>query len=273
MRPGDPIGMPKLRAPRGLLKLLGYLRAHTVFQLRQADEYGEIYRPHGVAVLTTALNQALIERGVRPPWVWSARRCEEFWATLKCGDENPNAPAAVKPTEIVDFLHDFWSPDVVPDDAVLEIGCNAGANLARLRQLGYTRLSGVDINQHAIEELRRVFPELADTSTLYQGRVEDVLPTLASESADVVFAMSVLHHIHPTSRNVFPEMVRIARHYVCSIEPEQRVSDYVFCRNYRRVFETLGCRQVRAVEIGRSTLPDLDEYYGFTVRLFSVPTR
>jgi hypothetical protein len=65
-------------------------------------------------------------------------------------------------------------------------------------------------------------------------------------------------------------MVRIAGHFVCSIEPEQRVSDYVFCRNYRRVFEGLGCWQVRAVELNRSTFPDLSDCWGDTVRLLRI---
>jgi SAM-dependent methyltransferase len=246
---------------------------HTVFQLRQADEQGEFYHPRGRAALAIALNQALIERGTRAPWMWSAERCQRFWATLELGDD-PNAPNgyAAKRTEIVDLLHDLWRPDVTQADTVLEVGCNAGANLARLRELGYSSLSGVEINPVAIAELRRAFPELAQAAIVHRGRVEDVLPTLDTGGIDVVFAMAVLHHIHPSSRWVFSEMVRIARRHICVMEPEQVVSHYVFCRDYQRVFEGLGCRQVRAVEIGRASFPEVGEdYHGYTARLFRVP--
>jgi hypothetical protein len=84
--------------------------------------------------------------------------------------------------------------------------------------------------------------------------------------------MGVLHHIHPHSRWIFAEMVRIAAHHVCVIEPELVVSHYIFCRDYGRVFEGLGCQQIRAVEIGRSGFPDVaSDYHGCTARLFRVP--
>src|SRR4029077_6589651 len=105
-------------------------------------------------------------------------------------------------------------------------GCNAGANLAGLRALGYSNLTGVEINPHAIAEMRRAFPALAQDALIHQGGGEEVLPTLASDSVDVVFAMAVLHHIPPASRWIFAEMVRIARHHVCVLEPEQIVSHY-----------------------------------------------
>ncbi|HST56591.1 MAG TPA: class I SAM-dependent methyltransferase [Solirubrobacteraceae bacterium] len=259
---------------------LGRVLEHTVFQLRRVDEHGVIYRPRGRAQLSIAVNQALAERGVRAPWAWSAGRCQEFWATLG-HDDRFNAPAdyAIKRTEIVDFMHELWTPEVSPGDSVLEVGSNAGANLERLRTLGYRDLRGIEINPTAIAELRRAFPQLAETATIQQGAVEQVLRAIPSGAVDVVFAMAVLHHIHPHSHGVFAEMVRIAHRHVCVIEPEQEVSHYIFARNYRRVFERLGCRQLRAVEISPLSFPGITDvyrgsydYHGYTARLFSVPT-
>jgi SAM-dependent methyltransferase len=252
---------------------LGYLLEHTFYQVHPADRHGEPYHPRGRAGLSIALNRALIERGLRAPWMWSPERCREYWANLECG-RDVNAPNvySAKSTEIVDLLHDFWRPDVASTDSILEIGCNAGANLAGLHKLGYSNLSGVEINPHAIAEMRRVFPELVAVA-VRQGRVEEVLPTLAADSVDAVFAMAVLQHIHPSSRWIFAEMVRIAHSHVCVLEPEWVVSHHVFCRDYRRVFEGLGCRQVRAVEIGRSSFPSVSsDYHGYTARLFRVPS-
>ena len=129
--------------------------------------------------------------------MWSAERCQQYWATLERGVEGsaPNGYVA-KSTEIVDFVHNLWKPDVAQTDKVLEIGCNAGANLARLRQLEYSRLSGVEIDADSIVELRRTFPELAET-VVHQGSIEDVLPSIEADDVDVVFAMAVLQHIDP----------------------------------------------------------------------------
>lgn len=258
--------------PKIASKPVRHLLERTVYQPRQSDEQGRFYHPRGLAGLSLALNRALIERGRRAPWMWSAERCQQYWATLERGVEGsaPNGYVA-KSTEIVDFVHNLWKPDVAQTDKVLEIGCNAGANLARLRQLEYSRLSGVEIDADSIVELRRTFPELAET-VVHQGSIEDVLPSIEADDVDVVFAMAVLQHIHPSSNRVFAEMVRVARCHICVIELEQVITHNHFCRDYSRVFEALGCRQLRAAEISWSSSTEVAEvYHGYTARLFSVP--
>jgi SAM-dependent methyltransferase len=258
--------------PKLALKPIRHLLERTVYQPRQSDGQGGFYKPRGRAKLSLALNRALIERGMRAPWMWSAERCQQYWATLEPDLERstPNSYAA-KPTEIVDFMHGFWRPDVAPTDKVMEIGCNAGANLARLRQLEYSRLSGVEIDTESIAELRRAFPELAET-VIHQGSIEDVLPNVKDDAVDVVFAMAVLQHIHPSSNRVFAELVRVARRHICVMELEQVSTYNHFCRDYSRAFGALGCRQLRAAEISRSSSPQVAEvYHGYTARLFSVP--
>jgi SAM-dependent methyltransferase len=260
--------------PKTVQEPVRQLLGRSVHLLQAADEQGEFYHPRGRAKLALALNRALIERGARAPWMWSAERCRRFWADIERGDDS-NAPNgyAAKPTEVVDFMHDFWRPDVAPDERVLEMGCNAGANLARLHQLGYSNLSGVEINPHAIAVLRGAFPDLAESMTMHRGSIEDVLPRLDTDAVDVLFTMGVLIHVHPASNWIFAEMVRVAARHICVIETEQAVSHYVFCRDYSRVFERLGCRQLRSVEIGRSSHPELAEAnFGATARLFRVPS-
>lgn len=259
-------------APKIALKPVRHLLERTVYQPRQSDGQGGPYNPRGRAKLSLALNRALVERGRTAPWMWSAERCRQYWATRE-GSFDGNAPSgyAAKSTEIVDFMHDLWTPHVAQADKVLEIGCNAGANLARLRQLGYLNLSGVEIDTDSIADLRRTFPELAKT-VIHRGSIEDVLPHVEADGVDVVFAMAVLQHIHPSSNRVFAEMVRVAARHICVIELE-RVSTYNhFGRDYSRVFEALGCRQLRAAEISRPSSPEVAEvYHGYTARLFSVP--
>jgi SAM-dependent methyltransferase len=238
--------------------------------LRQAAgrvlHHTELVPPRGPERAMVRLNQALFERGVRPPWVWDAQRCHSYW-TSRTEDADSNRPSeyATKSQAIVGFLHDFWQPYVGPDARVLEVGCNAGANLHGLRARGYRDLSAVEINPTAIAELRRSFPELSDVEVT-QGSLEEVLPRM--QPADVVFSMAVLLHVHPSSTAVFAEMARLGR-YVSVIEAEWSTLGYVFARNYRRVFERLGCTQIRSVRLTEAAFPTLGApYWGYTARLF-----
>jgi SAM-dependent methyltransferase len=166
------------------------------------------------------INQALIERGRTPPWVWSREQCERFWRASGNGTEG-NRPQdyAAKDRAIVDFLDRFWRPEVSSEDSILEIGCNAGTNLDRLRELGYAQLGGVEINPDALEMLRNAYPELAASAQLRLGPAETVLRELPDDAVDVVFTMAVLLHVHPSSHELFGDMARVARKYICTSRP------------------------------------------------------
>jgi SAM-dependent methyltransferase len=229
--------------------------------------------PFGVDRLLVGANQRIFERGWVPPWVWSDQRCRRYWAT-RTSTEAGNRPSdnASKPTAVVDAMVEFWSPDVSSSASVLEIGCNTGPNLERLRQLDYSKLSGVEINRASLEEMRSRFPTLARQVQIHHGSAEDALPRLADSSVDVVFSMAVLHHIHPASNSVFADMVRVARDYVFVLEPETITNSYVFARDYGRVFERLGCTMIRKREFQAENLAAVDEaYLGYVARLFRVP--
>lgn len=215
------------------------------------------------------LNQYLMERGWAPPWIMTREECEAYWRS-RDNDSDGNRPSmfAAKDLGIIRFLHRFWSPEVAPTDHILELGSNCGANLNGLRQLGYTRLSGVEINGNAIEEMKRSFPELAVMATITTMPIDDYLRRAPSGSVDVVYTNAVAEHIHPTLNDVFRHMARVARRYVCLVESEVANCTYQFARNYRRMFERLGCAEVRSADPAASGAPD---YGGYVARLFAVP--
>lgn len=232
--------------------------------------HGELSEPPVGRRGAVRLNQALFERGIAPPWVWSAERCRAYWAS-RTEQSNGNQPSSYshKQQAIVEFLHGFWQPYVSPEMSFLETGCNAGANLHGLRKRGYRDLGAVEINPAAIAELRRAFPELHDVK-LSEGALEDVLAAMPSRSVDVVFSMAVLIHIHPASDRIFAEMARIARRYVCVVEAETVTLSYIFARNYRRVFERLGYVQLRSARLSEAAFPEVGpDYFGYTARLLS----
>lgn len=241
----------------------------------RVDTAGEVVRLRGLHAVGVRVNQAIVEAGRTPPWVLTPDECRAFWASREVGgpDNNPYDYAHKDPG-IVDFLAGFWEPDVSKSDRILELGCNAGGNLARLHALGYEHLAGIDINPLALDTLRREHPDLAASAELTLGPFEQVLPTLAAGSADCVFTMAVGIHIHPASHMVFREMARIAGRYVCVLESEVANGRYTFARNYKRVFERFGCTQVREERIDRRTHPEVSrDYDGYVARLFRVPAR
>jgi len=253
------------------LCLWGYWLRRLFYQ-EQVDKEG---RPLPLRKLFGNLNQRLMESGHTVPWVMTREECQDFWASIT-NDERFSCirpvSYAAKDIGIIEFLHSFWTPQVAPENSILELGCNCGANLNALYNLGYHNLSGIEINENAITEMKRSFPQLAKVAIIAQGSLEELLPKTPSKSVDVVLTMSVLFHIHPKSNFVFSEMVRVARKYILTLEPEMACCAYVFPRNYRRIFEKLGCPQLKSVMITKEASPGVKRSYdGTTIRLFAVP--
>jgi SAM-dependent methyltransferase len=264
------VSLVKKVAQRALVLAEPYVYAE------RTDAAGDVNHPRGLHALGVRVNQAIVESGRRPPWTFTDEECRQFWASRSIGgpDNDPLNKYAHKHPVINDFLHGFWQPEVTIDDRILELGPNAGGNLSRLRELGYKHLAGVDINPVALETLRQEHPQLAAETELILGPFEQVLPTLAAGSYDTVFTMAVAIHIHPVSHGIFREMVRLARRHVCILETEVANGRYTFARNYRRVFERLGCTQLREEQIDRHNHPEVDRIYdGYVARLFRVPAR
>lgn len=263
------------------MSLVPRVRGTTIHLLTRAfheervDESGAVIRPRGVRRAFTRLNQELVERGRQPPWIDSREACLAYWRSRTAtADTNRPEEYASKSLEIVDFVDDLWAPFVEPDARILELGCNAGPNLFRLQELGYSSLAGIEVNPHAVEELRRRFPALWRDARIIEGSLEERLPELADGSYDVVFSIAVLIHVHPTSAWIFPEIVRVARRHVCVVELETASNWYVFARNYRRVFERLGCEELASVVVEPVGAPSVSRGYdGYVARLFRVPER
>lgn len=230
---------------------------------------GDFYRnPSPRKRLTAAFNQFLNESGAQTPLIYTKKECGDFWSSIdNHSSSSRNRPESYenKSSAIARYLHEFWSPEVGMEDSILELGCNCGVNLNHLQEMGYRSLSGIEINPAAVAQMRSAFPKLRANVIL--GSLEERLRELPSASYDVVFTMGVSMHIHPRSNFLFAEMKRVAKKYVCTIEPEPANSNYVFARNYGRVFEKLGCIQVKSVLLNDREHSHVVGYQGCTLRL------
>lgn len=169
-----------------------------------------------------------------------------YWRAPWDGRNGPQTYTVAAASARSAFFADLLARHVSRDARVLEVGCNAGRNLAHLRRAGYTALSGIDISPAAVDLLRATYPELAGV-TVSVGAAEDLLAGMGDGAVDVVCTMAVLEHIHPESEGVFAQMARVARRTIVTIEDEQLTTWRHFPRNYRTVFEGLGLVQVEEV--------------------------
>lgn len=80
-------------------------------------------------------------------------------------------------------------PNFVRDGRILDVGCGSGDMLRVLKALGWKDLQGIEPDATAADAAR------ATGAIISCGPVEDVLPTIADGSLDVVIASMVLEHL------------------------------------------------------------------------------
>lgn len=187
---------------------------------------------------------------------------DELFKYWRSPDDGKNMPTEyLKGRERSIFLLNLLSKYVNKKDKILEIGCNVGRNLNELFCAGFNNLSGIEISKNAIEVMKTAYPNMVGAIKVYQGSVEDFIEGFEDDSFDSVFTMAVLEHIHTDSEFIFSHMARIAKKILVTIEDERGVSWRHFPRNYKRVFEDLGMRQIEEVSFKRVRIPGLDNKF------------
>jgi len=152
-----------------------------------------------------------------------------------------------------EFLRTALGERVDTDARVLEVGCGVGRHLAELADAGFTDLTGVDVNDEAIDVLAETYPGLAATGEFHATTIEDWLPDLADGAFDAVYSVETLQHVHPEAEWVFDELARVTGEWLVTVENESGefgavnyVDDGVplYYRDWERVFTTRGFEQV-----------------------------
>jgi pseudaminic acid biosynthesis-associated methylase len=175
-----------------------------------------------------------------PPSASDAARLEHLWSGQfgdTYVDRNRDAGANRRP---------FWEMigKRFPSRNVLEVGCNLGANLRWIAGgVAPKDVYGVDINLKALQELRRLLPEV---NALWSPARE--LP-FRDRWFDLVFTMGVLiHQPESTLPLVMEEIVRCSRRYVLCGEyyADQKTevsyrdqTGALFKRDYGRLYQEL----------------------------------
>ena len=190
------------------------------------------------------------------PWIAhrhkSLQKTHAYWRNPRDG---ANLPANyLRRDDRSRFLLDLVNRYVKPDARLLEIGCNVGRNLNCLYVNGLKNLTGVEINGEALDLLATTFPAMVHEISLVRGPIEKLIPKFRPGEFDLTFTMAVLEHIHVESEWIFAEITRITRECLITIEDERGRSWRHFPRNYCRVFENLGMKQVEEIRFGEDGL-------------------
>ena len=87
--------------------------------------------------------------------------------------------------------------------------------------------------------------EMARYAKIYNLPLEEIIQEFKDCQFGIVFTMAVLEHIHTDSEWIFPEMARITEKYLITIEDERSLSWRHFPRKYKKIFESLGMKQIQ----------------------------
>ncbi len=140
------------------------------------------------------------------------------------------------------------------DASIIELGCGTGRNLAGLKEVGFTNLYGVEINQRAIDLGRKSFPALEGIE-IQCGAIEDVINDLPE--ADCYYTQGVLMHLPPTSDWVHEVISRKAQKLIMTSENEDHGYVIAWARDYGKIFQALGWIELEREKCGKwGDLPD-----------------
>lgn len=183
----------------------------------------------------------------------SLNELHKYWRKPSDGSNLPQDYLEVG-TQRSQFLLELIIKYGKPNSSILEIGCNVGRNLNCLYINGFRELHGIEINEEAIQLLKQTYPQMASLIKIYNAPVEDVIGKLQEGQFDIIFTMAVLEHIHTSSEWIFSYIVRTTNNYLITIEDERGVSWRHFPRDYKKVFEPLGMKQIEVINCGTAGL-------------------
>jgi 2-polyprenyl-3-methyl-5-hydroxy-6-metoxy-1,4-benzoquinol methylase len=92
---------------------------------------------------------------------------------------------------------------------------------------------------------------MAGHATIYNKPVEEVIKEFEDRQYDAVFTMAVLEHIHSDSEWVFEEIVQVSKKYLITMEDERTVSWRHFPRQYKKIFEKVGTKQIEEIQCNK----------------------
>jgi pseudaminic acid biosynthesis-associated methylase len=96
---------------------------------------------------------------------------------------------------------------------ILEVGCNIGMQLNALQKMGFTNLTGIELQAYAVEKAK----QLTKGINIIQGSGFEI--GFEDNSFDLVYTHGVLIHINPKDLpKIMSEMIRVSSKYIWGFE-------------------------------------------------------
>lgn len=129
------------------------------------------------------------------------------------------------------------------ESRILEVGCREGDNLASLWQAGFTHLEGLESNAVKADTLEERHPDLAGAVGVTVGPIDELTSGMEDAVFDLVFTVGFLFDRTGDYGWLFPELARLTRSHLVSIEEES-------ARSFKDIYEGLGLKEVEAADLG-----------------------
>jgi len=140
-----------------------------------------------------------------------------------------------------EYLLSQVPPCIGRAEAVLEVGCGAGRNLAAFAQAGYSELYGVDISGNAIAVMRERLPDLLREGHIFCESADAALAQFSDRFFSLIFSMAAVQHFTPEVAEVaIPLIAAKAAKCIITIEHERASNVHLWPRDYQALYESLG---------------------------------
>jgi len=94
--------------------------------------------------------------------------------------------------------------------SILDVGCNSGFMIKLLHEIGFKKITGIDINMSAIDKASKSFPK----DKFMHGEIQDI----EDKKFDLVICSAILVHLHPDG--LYSTMTKILK----------ASNKYIFCK-------------------------------------------
>lgn len=171
-------------------------------------------------------------------WFFPSMYSAKFWVDFKKdGDRGYTTFMKIddKALFLIENLKKLISNKNIP---ILDIGCNVGRFLNVLAKDGCTNLTGIDINQLAINDSYSVYPDLVDKAEMKCDTIQNFLVNAKDNEFELIYTMgATVELVHPT----FPlvkKLTMVTSKYVCLLVNETEL----YARFWEIEFRRNGCK-------------------------------
>lgn len=155
-------------------------------------------------------------------WFFPSMYLSKFWVGAKKeGDRGYTTFMAIDDKALF-LLENLQKLIENKNISILDIGCNVGRFLNYLAKDGCTNLTGIDINQLAIEDSYEVYPELVGKASMQCDTIQNFLSNAKDNEFDLIYTYgATVELVHPT----FPlvrNLARVTSKFVCMFISENQ---------------------------------------------------